>query len=180
MAQTFFENKPKEIPELGVAERLPKNFMELPHRRIVNQEGRPLIVWNGHVYWFGSGRLIGPVSILKPTCPKEYYFCDYCGGSFTQKFSEEEGEQSLAGHFEKTHRDIVLRTMAQPKTAVGGFWTPSEEAIKLASEKLAGVVPEVDKTDPDFVIRPVKSLAEANKRPAKKWRQEGKDEIIEE
>jgi hypothetical protein len=170
---------PGTVSELGIAERLPKNILDLPHRRIVNPEGQPLIVWQGQVYWFGSGRLIGPVAILKPTCPKEYYFCDYCGGSFTQKFSEEEGEQSLAGHFERNHRDVVLRSIAQPKGTIGGVWTPDEKTIHSAAEKLAGVVPEIDRKNPDLVIRPVESLAAANKRPAKKWKEHGKD-VIEE
>jgi hypothetical protein len=168
-----------QVPELGIAERLPKNILDLPHRRIVNPEGQPLIVWQGQVYWFGSGRRIGPVSILKPTCPKEYYFCEYCGGSFTQKFSSEEHEMSLAKHFERDHRDVVLRAIPQPKGAVGGVWTPSETSIHEAAEKLAHVVPEVDKKDPDLVIRPVESLAHANRRVAKKWKEQGKD-VVEE
>lgn len=169
----------QEVPLLGVPDRLPKNFMQLTHRRIVNQEGQPLIVLGGHIYWFGSGRLIGPVSILKPTCPKEYYFCDYCGGTFTQKFSSEVHEMSLAKHFEEEHRDVVLRTMPQPKS-VGGSWTPSDDAIHTASEKLAGVVPEVDRKDPDLVVRPVASLAHANRKPAKKWKEHGTDKVVEE
>jgi hypothetical protein len=64
----------KDVPLLGIPDRLPKNFMDLPHRRIVNPEGQPLIVWNGQIYWLGSGRVIGPVAILRPTCPKEYLF----------------------------------------------------------------------------------------------------------
>jgi hypothetical protein len=167
------------VPELGPADRLPKNIMELPHRRIVNTEGQPLIVYQGQVYWFGSGRRIGPVAILKPTCPKEYYFCDYCGGSYTQKFSESQGEESLAGHFERDHRDVVLHSMPQPKGSVGGVWIPTQDAIHKAAEKLAGVIPEVDKADPTLAIRPVESLAAANKRPAKKWKEHGKD-VVEE
>lgn len=167
------------VPQLGVPDRLPKDILDLPHRRIVNPEGQPLIVHQGHVYWGGSGRYIGPVSILKPTCPKEYYFCDYCGGSFTQKFSAEEHEMSLAKHFEQSHRDVVLRSIPQPKGAVGGVWTPGEETIHQAAEKMAGVVAEVDRKDPDLVIKPVDSLSAANKRPAKKWKEHGKD-VVEE
>jgi hypothetical protein len=170
----------EKVVELGVPDRLPKNFMELVHRRIVNQEGQPLIVLNGYVYWGGSGRMIGPVAILKPTCPKEYYFCDYCGGSFTQKFSAAEGEMSLAKHFEESHRDIVLRTMPQPKNSAAGSWAPSELAVHSAAEKLAGVVPEIKDKDPNLVIKPVASLASANKRPAKKWKEPGSETVVEE
>lgn len=168
------------VPELGIAERLPKNILELPHRRIVNTEGQPLIVWQGQVYWFGSGRRIGPVSILKPTCPKEYYFCDYCGGSFTQKFSASENEESLAKHFEHAHRDVVLRSIPQPKGTIGGVWTPGDDTIHQAAEKLAGVIPEVDRKDPNLVVKAVESLAAANKKPAKKWKQDGKEAVVEE
>jgi hypothetical protein len=69
--------------------------------------------------------------------------------------------------------------MPQHKTAVGGFWTPSEEAIKQAGEKLAGAVPDADMKDPDIVIRPVDSLAHANRKTAKKWKENGKD-VVEE
>lgn len=169
------------FPELGVPDRLPPNIQELKHRVYVNQEGMTMIMWNNFLYWKGSGKLIGPASILAPTIPKEYYKCDICMGSFTQKFSSKEEEESLAKHLERDHRDAVLRSMPQPKGSVGGSWIPSEDSIHKAAEKMAGVVPEVDQADPviDQLIKPVESLTAANKKPARKWKEHGK-EVVEE